>query len=154
MFLVSNAKLTFFLVQATNAQTMAPPTFEEFFKNLPYVTKYLIIGSFAMTAMVSLKITKASNYLLDFDMIFDIYKIQVWRLLTNLFFFGGFSFNWVMNFFFLYVYNCYLIMYSVDYCKKVETEVFDGRTADFIFMLIFGCSLMTVRNIQFITHYI
>ena len=54
--------------------------------------------------------------------------LQIWRLLTPFFFFGTFSFNFLFNMIFTY-----------RYCRMLEEGSFRGRTADFVYMFIFGC---------------
>ncbi|KAF5899833.1 derlin-2, partial [Clarias magur] len=58
---------------------------------------------------------------------------QVWRLMTNFLFFGPVGFNFLFNMIFLY-----------RYCRMLEEGSFRGRTADFVFMFLFGGLLMTI----------
>uniref|UniRef100_A0AAR2JWE5 Derlin n=1 Tax=Pygocentrus nattereri TaxID=42514 RepID=A0AAR2JWE5_PYGNA len=58
---------------------------------------------------------------------------QVWRLVTNFLFFGPVGFNFLFNMIFLY-----------RYCRMLEEGSFRGRTADFVFMFLFGGLLMTI----------
>ncbi|KAM9257466.1 LOW QUALITY PROTEIN: derlin-2-like [Cariama cristata] len=58
---------------------------------------------------------------------------QVWRLITNYLFFGPVGFNFLFNMIFLY-----------RYCRMLEEGSFRGRTADFVFMFLFGGLLMTL----------
>ncbi|XP_039190599.1 RPA-interacting protein isoform X2 [Crotalus tigris] len=60
-------------------------------------------------------------------------NFQVWRLVTNYLFFGPVGFNFLFNMIFLY-----------RYCRMLEEGSFRGRTADFVFMFLFGGLLMTV----------
>ncbi|XP_053707321.1 derlin-2 isoform X1 [Synchiropus splendidus] len=59
--------------------------------------------------------------------------LQVWRLITNFLFFGPVGFNFLFNMIFLY-----------RYCRMLEEGSFRGRTADFVFMFLFGGLLMTI----------
>nr|XP_020654782.1 uncharacterized protein LOC110081966 [Pogona vitticeps] len=65
------------------------------------------------------------------DLIFR--KFQLWRLVTNFLFFGPLGFSFFFNMIFLY-----------RYCRMLEEGSFRGRTADFIFMFLFGGFLMTL----------
>ncbi|XP_047292143.1 derlin-2 isoform X3 [Homo sapiens] len=58
---------------------------------------------------------------------------QIWRLITNFLFFGPVGFNFLFNMIFLY-----------RYCRMLEEGSFRGRTADFVFMFLFGGFLMTL----------
>ncbi|XP_074462844.1 derlin-2-like isoform X5 [Larus michahellis] len=64
------------------------------------------------------------------DLIFR--KFQIWRLITNFLFFGPLGFSFFFNMIFLY-----------RYCRMLEEGSFRGRTADFVFMFLFGGFLMT-----------
>jgi len=70
-------------------------------------------------------------------------KWQLWRLFTNFFFFGSLGLDFVFHIFFL-----------LKYCKALEEGSFRGRSADFLYMLIFGGTLLTCIapfvNIQFL----
>ena len=59
---------------------------------------------------------------------------QWWRLLTNFFFFGTLSFNFVFN-----------LIFTYRYCRTLEESSFRGRTADFVMMFLFGAVLTLVR---------
>ena len=52
---------------------------------------------------------------------------QVWRVFTNFFFFGSIGLDFFFHMFFL-----------VRYCRLLEEGCFRGRTADFLYMIIFG----------------
>ncbi|XP_005055273.1 PREDICTED: derlin-3 [Ficedula albicollis] len=65
------------------------------------------------------------------DLIFR--KFQIWRLITNFLFFGPLGFSFFFNMIFLY-----------RYCRMLEEGSFRGRTADFVFMFLFGGFLMTL----------
>ncbi|XP_029468395.1 derlin-2 isoform X2 [Rhinatrema bivittatum] len=65
------------------------------------------------------------------ELIFKHY--QVWRLITNFLFFGPVGFNFLFNMIFLY-----------RYCRMLEEGSFRGRTADFVFVFLFGGLLMTI----------
>ncbi|KAJ7423766.1 Derlin-2 [Willisornis vidua] len=67
------------------------------------------------------------------DLIFR--KFQIWRLITNFLFFGPLGFSFFFNMIFLY-----------RYCRMLEEGSFRGRTADFVFMFLFGGFLMTMAQ--------
>ncbi|KAM4746229.1 uncharacterized protein FYW61_018459 isoform 5-T5 [Anableps anableps] len=62
-----------------------------------------------------------------------ISRYQIWRLITSFFFFGSLGFGFLFNIVFLY-----------RYCRMLEEDCFRGRTADFVFMFLFGGILITV----------
>ena len=59
--------------------------------------------------------------------------LQLWRLVTNFMYFGTIGFHFLFNMIFTY-----------RYCRMLEEGSFRGRTADFLFMFIFGGTVMTV----------
>ncbi|KAJ7423367.1 hypothetical protein BTVI_09965 [Pitangus sulphuratus] len=71
------------------------------------------------------------------DLIFR--KFQIWRLITNFLFFGPLGFSFFFNMIFLY-----------RYCRMLEEGSFRGRTADFVFMFLFGGFLMTAFTIMLV----
>ncbi|XP_032112558.1 derlin-3 isoform X4 [Sapajus apella] len=61
---------------------------------------------------------------------------QVWRLVTNFLFFGPLGFSFFFNMLFVF-----------HYCRMLEEGSFRGRTADFVFMFLFGGVLMTLLGL-------
>ncbi|XP_068952774.1 derlin-3 isoform X4 [Petaurus breviceps papuanus] len=76
-------------------------------------------------------LTTAAVLYFNPDLIFR--KFQVWRLVTNFLFFGPLGFSFFFNMLFLY-----------RYCRMLEEGSFRGRTADFVFMFLFGGVLITL----------
>jgi Derlin-2/3 len=70
-------------------------------------------------------------------------EYQLWRLITNFFFFGALGLDFVFHMFFL-----------ARYCRMLEEGTFRGKSADFFWMLAFGASLLTMIapfvNVQFL----
>lgn len=68
--------------------------FQQWFDNIPKVTKYYLCGVVGVTFLLTYQIVPIAQYLiLDYNM--AIYKLQFWRLLTNFFIVGKFSFNFL-----------------------------------------------------------
>ena len=76
---------------------MAAQSAEEFWNQIPQVTKYIVILILALTVTAQFGIVNPYTYVLIFDRIFST-KLELWRLITNLFFFGGFSLPFLINF--------------------------------------------------------
>eukprot|EP01027_Heterolobosea_sp_BB2_P014826 GEZU01021272.1.p1 GENE.GEZU01021272.1~~GEZU01021272.1.p1 ORF type:complete len:287 (-),score=44.97 GEZU01021272.1:492-1244(-) len=109
-------------------------TFSDWFNSLPKITKYTIVFSFLLTVASSFGLVSPHNYLLYPNAIFSKH-LQLWRLFTNLYYFGNFSLPFVLNFFFF-----------INYSTYTENS-FDGRTADYAFMLTFGAAVMTIAGL-------
>ncbi|RDD43037.1 Derlin-1 [Trichoplax sp. H2] len=99
----------------------------DWYKNIPFITKQWFTMSVILPMIGWLKIINPMYFLLIWSEV--AYKFQIWRLLTALFFFPinpMTGFQYLINLYFLYSYSI-----------RLETGLFDGRPADFIFMLIF-----------------
>eukprot|EP00275_Glaucocystis_incrassata_P002178 EC124944.1.p1 GENE.EC124944.1~~EC124944.1.p1 ORF type:complete len:155 (+),score=19.92 EC124944.1:49-513(+) len=104
---------------------------EDFYKQMPLVTRSYLTIAFLTTAACHLELISPFSLYFNFKLIFQ--KLQLWRLVTNFFFFGVFGLDFVFHMFFL-----------VRYSKSLEEGLFRGRTADFAFMLIFGGLMLTL----------
>ncbi|KAK9819602.1 hypothetical protein WJX72_000162 [[Myrmecia] bisecta] len=114
---------------------------EDWYKQLPIVTRTYVTLAFLTTAGCALEVVTPFNIYFNARLIFQ--KGEVWRLLTNFFFFGSLGLDFVFHMFFL-----------VKYSKALEEGSFRGRSADFMWMLLFGGTLLTIIapfvNIQFL----
>jgi len=102
----------------------------EWYNEIPVVSRAYLTGSFLTTAACALDLVSPFSLYFNFKLIF--YRGQVWRLITNFLFFGTFSLDFLFHMYFL-----------VRYCRLLEEGSFRGRTADFVYMLLFGWVFMT-----------
>jgi len=81
------------------------------------------------------------NVYFNSKLIFQEYEL--WRLVTNFFFFGSLGVDFVFHMFFL-----------SRYCRMLEEGSFQGRSCDFFYMLLFGGCMLTALapfvNVQFL----
>jgi len=77
------------------------------------------------TVGVQLSVLDPRTIYLDYPFIFK--KFQIWRLLTNFCFLGGFSFPFVIR-----------VLMIPRYGVFLEQNTFAGRTADFVWMIMLG----------------
>mmetsp|Transcript_20741 Transcript_20741/g.62487 ORF Transcript_20741/g.62487 Transcript_20741/m.62487 type:complete len:245 (+) Transcript_20741:324-1058(+) len=114
---------------------------DEWWKQLPVVTRTYVTASFLTTAGCALDVI--TPYHIYFNAWLILQKMELWRLLTNFFFFGSLGLDFVFHMFFL-----------VKYCKALEEGSFRSRSADFLWMLLFGGTLLTLVapfvNVQFL----
>lgn len=103
----------------------------EWYLEIPPVSRAYLTLSFLATAACALDIV--SPFSLYFNLKLIVEKAQLWRLLTNFFFFGLFSLDFVFHMYFL-----------MRYCRLLEEDSFAGRTADFVWFLCIGVVLMTL----------
>uniref|UniRef100_A0A665TDK4 Derlin n=1 Tax=Echeneis naucrates TaxID=173247 RepID=A0A665TDK4_ECHNA len=117
---------------------MAYQTLQQEYLQIPVVTRAYTTACVLTTAAVQLEIITPFQLYFNPDLILRNY--QVWRLITNFLFFGPVGFNFLFNMIFLY-----------RYCRMLEEGSFRGRTADFVFMFLFGGLLMTVLQLVMCT---
>uniref|UniRef100_A0A670JQ82 Derlin n=1 Tax=Podarcis muralis TaxID=64176 RepID=A0A670JQ82_PODMU len=110
---------------------MAYQTFRQEYLQVPPVTRAYTTACVLTTAAVQLELITPFQLYFNPELIFK--HFQVWRLVTSYLFFGPVGFNFLFNMIFLY-----------RYCRMLEEGSFRGRTADFVFMFLFGGLLMTV----------
>ncbi|XP_010874547.1 derlin-3 [Esox lucius] len=109
---------------------MAQSFTQEYFQ-IPSVTRAYTTACVLTTAAVQLEVITPFQLYFNPDLI--IRRYQIWRLITNFLFFGSLGFSFLFNIIFLY-----------RYCRMLEEGSFRGRTADFVFMFLFGGVLMTL----------
>ncbi|XP_074462845.1 derlin-2-like isoform X6 [Larus michahellis] len=109
---------------------MAYQGFAQEYLGMPAVTRAYTTACVITTAAVQLEFITPFQLYFNPDLIFR--KFQIWRLITNFLFFGPLGFSFFFNMIFLY-----------RYCRMLEEGSFRGRTADFVFMFLFGGFLMT-----------
>lgn len=106
---------------------------EQWFKNMPTITKTYFVAAVGTTILVQLNIVDPEYLYLDFDLVFK--KFQFWRLVTCFLFFGKFSLPFIFQIFIL-----------VHYFQMLEQGYFIGNRglAEMSFMLTFVGFLMLV----------
>ncbi|XP_063479530.1 derlin-3 isoform X2 [Symphalangus syndactylus] len=103
------------------------------FLQVPAVTRAYTAACVLTTAAV---LELLSPFQLYFNPHLVFRKFQVWRLVTNFLFFGPLGFSFFFNMLFVF-----------RYCRMLEEGSFRGRTADFVFMFLFGGVLMTLLGL-------
>lgn len=96
---------------------------------MPVVTRSYATACFLTTLACQLEVVSPLHLYFNAKLILDG---QVWRLGTNFLYFGDFSLDFVFHMFFL-----------VRYCRALEEGSFRGRSADFLFMILLACVVMS-----------
>uniref|UniRef100_F1MS86 Derlin n=1 Tax=Bos taurus TaxID=9913 RepID=F1MS86_BOVIN len=104
------------------------------FLQVPAVTRTYTAACVLTTAAVQLELLSPFQLYFNPHLVFR--KFQVWRLITNFLFFGPLGFSFFFNMLFVF-----------RYCRMLEEGSFRGRTADFVFMFLFGGVLMTLLGL-------
>lgn len=99
----------------------------EWFRGIPIVTRWWFILSIVFPLLGRVGLFHPYYMILDFELV--AYKFQLWRPITSILFFPlgpGTGFHYLINLYFLY-----------SYSTRLESGLFDGRPADFLFLLVF-----------------
>lgn len=99
--------------------------------DIPVVSRVYLTSAFLTTAACAVDIISPFSLYFNFNLIFV--QGQVWRIFTTFLFFGLFSVDFLFHMYFL-----------VRYCRMLEEGDFRGRTANFVWMLLFGIFIMTI----------
>uniref|UniRef100_A0A8C0HKQ4 Derlin n=1 Tax=Buteo japonicus TaxID=224669 RepID=A0A8C0HKQ4_9AVES len=100
----------------------------DWFRSIPLITRYWFAGSIAVPLIGKLGLVSPVYLFLWPDAFIN--RFQIWRPITATFFFPvgpGTGFLYLVNLYFLY-----------QYSSRLETGAFDGRPADYMFMLLFN----------------
>ncbi|XP_058086517.1 derlin-1.2-like isoform X2 [Magnolia sinica] len=97
----------------------------EYYRSLPPVSKAYGVICLLTTSAYYLQLYDAHVIYLSYTRV--IKHLQIWRLITNFFFLGPFSPRFGMHF-----------LMIARYWVLLERGAFDKRTADFLWMTIFG----------------
>jgi len=103
--------------------------FESWYRSMPVVTRSYCTLALMTTVACQFKVVSPLQLYYNYGLIF--YRGQVWRLLTNFLYFGMLNIDFFFHMFFL-----------VHYSTNLEQGSFRGRTADMVFMLLFGAACM------------
>jgi Derlin-2/3 len=107
---------------------MASP--EEWYKNLPKVTKAYFTVAVGATVLTTMGAVSPMHLYADFDLTF--YQLQLWRLITPFLWLGGFGMKWVFS-----------IVILVQSFNRLESEYYQGvrGLGDFIYLCSF-CAIL------------
>ncbi|KAI3524672.1 hypothetical protein L1887_03335 [Cichorium endivia] len=100
-----------------------------FYNSLPPISKAYATLCLGATTLATLKLLPIYYIALIYEEVF--YRLQVWRLLTNFIFLGPFSINFGIR-----------LLMILRYGVQLENGPFNRRTADFLWMMIFGSSVL------------
>jgi derlin-1 len=97
---------------------------QDWFNGLPFFTKRWFGLSVLFPLLGRFDLVSVWRFTLNWNQF--AYKFHFWRPMTSLFYFPV-SFGWVFNLYFLYTYSL-----------RLESGVFDGRPAEYFFLLSFN----------------
>ncbi|OXU24041.1 hypothetical protein TSAR_009009 [Trichomalopsis sarcophagae] len=109
----------------------------DWFKSLPIFTRYWLALTIIFSLIGRFRIIDVINLVLLYDPF--IHNFEIWRAVTSLFYHPT-SFHLLMNLYFLY-----------NYSIRLERIDFEGRPADYFYLLIFNwiCCLVAALLLNF-----
>uniref|UniRef100_A0A4W5KAF8 Derlin n=1 Tax=Hucho hucho TaxID=62062 RepID=A0A4W5KAF8_9TELE len=99
----------------------------DWFKSIPFITRYWFAGSIAVPLIGKLGLINPMYLVLWPENFFHKFQLLPWHPSHTSYCPGGTGFLYLVNLYFLY-----------QYSTRLETGAFDGRPADFVFMLLFN----------------
>jgi len=113
---------------------------QDWFKSLPLFTRYWFGGTILFTLLGRFGLLQPAWLVLYLEPL--IHRFQIWRPITALFYYPlspQTGFHFLINLYFLY-----------NYSLRLETGIFDGRPADYFFMLVFAwiCSVVVALGME------
>lgn len=105
--------------------------FEEWYKSMPIITRSYMTGCLLTTLAVYLELVSPLALYLNFKVVYS--QLELWRLITNFFFFDYFGLNFLFHMFFL-----------VRHSRLLEEGSYRGRTADFFVLFMFSAVLLLI----------
>lgn len=102
---------------------------EQWYKNLPILTRCILTAIFGVTVLVQLDILNPMLLYLNWPLVIN--QLQIWRLLSSVFFFGTFSFGFLFQ---LYFFS--------SFSTKLETNEVFAQPGDYLFFLLFEILLL------------
>uniref|UniRef100_A0A6G1SAG7 Derlin n=1 Tax=Aceria tosichella TaxID=561515 RepID=A0A6G1SAG7_9ACAR len=99
----------------------------DWFNQMPPVTRYWFAGSLGLPILCRFSLFSPNSMVLTSDF---LKNLQLWKPLTAVLYYpltGNQGFHFLMNLYFIY-----------NYSQRLELGYFGGRTADYVFMLLFN----------------
>lgn len=106
----------------------------DWYAGLPPVTRTLGTGIVLSSVAMQLGLIYPGALVLLWPEV--LWSLQLWRLVTNFLFLGGFSFAFLMQLLMLH-----------NYGVALENTVFLNRQADFLWMLLFGAGIFLLSSL-------
>lgn len=113
---------------------------EQWYHNMPRITKMWFQGVALMTVLVTAKMVSPYALILNFEAV--ISQFQIWRLLSCFLFFGGISFNLLIQVFML-----------VRYTSELETNYYPGNRGSAELTYLLGIAAVMMLVISYIFPY-
>lgn len=113
---------------------------QEWFRDLPVVTKLLFTSTLACTVLTSFGLVDPSAMVFYWPFVYQ--KFEIWRIFTTFMFAGNFSLNFAFHLYMLY-------QNAIRYEANPFNTGARGTSADFLFMLIFSMGILCALGYLF-----
>lgn len=110
----------------------------DWFKNIPLITRSWFAASIVVPLVGKMGLIDPMNLMLRSDLFFN--KFHLWRPITATLYFPVYP-----NTGFLFLVNLYFLYH---YSTRLETGAFDGRPADYVFMLLFNWLCIVITGLM------
>lgn len=109
---------------------------EAWFRSLPPLTRFILTVTFVLTLAATFRIFSPATIVLDWNLILSR-KLQLWRLVTDYFFIGPFSFQWLMH-------SYLLVTFSTKLELNEMFTVSPGAYLSFLFFQIISLDILSL----------
>lgn len=110
--------------------------FSDWFRSVPFFTRYWMASTVGFTLLGRFGIISPYNLILLYE---PLKRFQIWRIITSVLYYPlspQTGFHYLINLYFLY-----------NYSRRLEEGTYEGRPADYAFMLTFNCLLCVIVGI-------
>lgn len=117
---------------------MAEHDLFSWYYEIPLISRLYLTSAVIVTTACFLDLVSPLTLYYNYDLIMR--KSQYWRIITSFLYFGSFSIDFLFHMYFV-----------VRYCRLLEEGSFRRRTADFLFMIVYGATMMLLLSVTFET---
>ena len=112
--------------------------FLQIFSKIPPFTKYYLLSVIFTSFIITYSLGNIDSYMtLDFE--YTLYKLQLWRIMTNFCIIGKFSFGFLFFIFMMY-----------QQLSSLESKAISmGKYSEFLMMIIYLMAIIVLINIIF-----
>ena len=107
--------------------------FNFFFQQSPKITKILTLSSIFISLLTWFEIVSPYSLYINYNLVFK--RFQLWRILTNFFYFGNSSMNLILH----------MLMFFRN-SKLLEKKVFKGIAPDYLYFILFTMICLLIIN--------
>ena len=116
---------------------------QDWFRDIPIITKILVVSTVLSAAVVSFGLIAPHSLIFYWPTIYE--KFEIWRLFTSVVFAGPFKFPFLMHTYMLY-------QNSLRYEQNAFNTGARGTSADFLWMILFCTGILWVVSYVFDRH--